>query len=235
MIALHELAVGFRQASKARALFTVSASIAAGGITAILGANGAGKSTCLKTILGFASPLSGSVLIYGLTPHLYRTQATIGYLPESGSLPLGLTSDEFLRRVALAAGLHGEAAAHAITAATHIAAIDFSTTRKIGALSKGMRQRVGLAAALCPMPKVLLLDEPESGLDPMQRTALRQALTRLAGEGMVVLVSSHDFDAVCSYASQILLVRGTRCDVIDDVTSYTPAELVRLIATGGAT
>lgn len=234
MIELRQLMVGYRQSSRARTLFTVSASIAAGGITAILGANGAGKSTCLKTILGFAAPLSGSVMIDGLTPYSYRTHAAIGYLPEGGSLPVGLTSDEFLWKVALAAGLHGEAAAQAIAKATHVAAIDFPTKRVIGALSKGMRQRVGLAAALCPMPQVLLLDEPESGLDPMQRTTLRQSLTRLAGEGMAVLVSSHDFDAVCSYASQILAVRGARCDVIDDVNSLSPAELVRLIASGGS-
>ncbi len=180
MISLHDLTIGFRHGNEVRALFTVSATMSAGRITAILWANGAGKSTCLKTILGFSPPLSGTVLVDGNTPAAYRRHSPIGYLPEGGSLPLSLTVDGFLQRVAFAAGLRGDAGAHAVAVATQLAAIDFPTSRLIGALSKGMRQRVGLSASLCPLPKAVLLDEPESGLDPMQRTTLRQTMSRLA-------------------------------------------------------
>ncbi len=232
MISLRDLKIGFKDRVHWRELFTVSASIAPGRLSAVLGVNGSGKSTFLRTILGFTPQLSGVVEVCGKFPITYRQEEPMGFLPEVGSLPRELPVRAFLQRVALAAGLHESAQAVAINKAAELAAIDFPITTIIGELSKGMRQRVGLAAALCPLPRVLLLDEPESGLDPIQRSALRQTLLRLTSEGMTVLVSSHDFDAVSTYAAQILLVRGSRCDVIDDAQVYSPQDLVRMISAG---
>jgi len=230
MISLNAVGVGFRRASEPHVLFTVTATVHTGSICVILGANGAGKSTLIKSILGFQPVVSGSILVDGLPPIAYRRRLPIGYLPEDGELPRSLTTCEFLRRVAFASGLRANAASCAVADAANTAGLDFSQSSLISTLSKGMKQRVRFAAALVPLPRVLLLDEPETGLDPMQRNVFRSTIRRLACDGMSILVSSHDFEGACTYAQQALVIRGTRCEVIDAVADLSATTLLALIA-----
>jgi ABC-2 type transport system ATP-binding protein len=165
------------------------------GVTGLLGPNGAGKSTLLHMIAGFLPPSRGEVLVGGVAswrnPGVYRT---VGLVPERDSVYQFLTGEEF---VTATARLHklpspGAAAARAIGIVEMADAKD----RRISTYSKGMRQRIKVAAALVHDPQTLLLDEPFNGMDPRQRLHMMDLLHRLGGEGRVILFSSHILEEV---------------------------------------
>lgn len=196
---------GIRKAFGARtALAGVSLEVAAGEAVLLVGRNGAGKTTLLRVATGFLDPDAGSVAIDGIAMAGARTraQARLGYLPEHAPAPGELTVREHLRTRARLKGCGDEA----VTKAMRAAAIEDEGARRIGTLSKGFRQRVGLADALLGDPPLLVLDEPTSGMDPIQTRELRDHLID-AAEERAVLVSSHAVADLEGLAARVAVLR----------------------------
>ena len=178
------------------------------GVTALLGPNGAGKSTLLRVLCGLTAPSRGAVRVLGTSPRgdisLYRR---IGLVPQQESLFEGLTALEFVSVSAELTGIgSGLPAAQAGANALALVELDAADTRPISAYSKGMRQRVKVAAALVHDPELVFLDEPLEGLDPRQRLRMIELFRRLGAEGRTVLVSSHVLDEVEKFGSRVLVI-----------------------------
>jgi ABC-2 type transport system ATP-binding protein len=192
------------------ALRGVSFDIAPGQIVGLLGPNGAGKTTILKILTGYLQPDAGTVKVDGLDvlTHTRKVQARIGYLPENAPLYPELSVQGYLRFMAdLREIPHREQPAR-LSEAIYAAGLQEHLTRPIGTLSKGFRQRVGLAQAILHQPKLLILDEPTVGLDPTQIVEIRRLIRRLA-ERSTVLFSTHilsEVEALCDRA--IILING---------------------------
>ena len=178
------------------------------GVTALLGPNGAGKTTLLRAIGGLTAPSQGSVRVFGDrvrdNPSIYRR---IGFMTEHESVYDFLTGRQF---VELGARLQGVPELDAaVSRAIETVGLTDAQHRKLRGYSRGMRQRMRLAAALVHDPPLLVLDEPLSGTDPAQRLQLSDAIRRLAGEGRTLLVSSHILEEVEGLADRIhLMVSG---------------------------
>ena len=174
------------------------------GITGILGPNGAGKTTLLHMIAGLAKPSEGEVWVLGQptrsNPELYRR---IGVMPEYDALYPFMTGREF---VELAARLQGVEGDDAVDEAVRSVDLVDAQDRAVGTYSRGMRQRIRLAATLVHQPDVLVLDEPLNGTDPRQRLEFSDLVERLAAEGKTILISSHILEEVELLAQRILLV-----------------------------
>ena len=186
------------------------------GITGLLGPNGAGKTTLLHLITGLAAPSEGSVSVLGETvrnkPELYRR---IGVMTEKEAVYGFLTGREFLESTARMRGL--SPIAPAVDRALEISAMADAQYRRLGAYSRGMRQRIRLAAALVHDPQVLILDEPLSGTDPRQRLQFHEAMVRFAQQGRTVLVSSHILEEVEVLADSIALMVSGRLAAVGDI------------------
>jgi ABC-2 type transport system ATP-binding protein len=181
------------------------------GITGLLGPNGAGKSTFMKLITGQLRASKGSVQVLGEpiwgNPALY---ARIGFCPEQDAFYDRMTGGEWVTALARLAGLSAPAAAAA--AARAIAAVDLTEAagKKIGAYSKGMRQRIKLAQSIVHDPELLILDEPLSGMDPLMRRRTIRLIKDWARAGRSVLVSSHILHEIEAMTSNILLINNGR-------------------------
>ena len=178
------------------------------GVTALLGPNGAGKTTLLRTIAGLTATSQGTVRIFGEpvrgNPGLYRR---IGYMPEHESVYDFLTGRQFVELNARLQGL--EDLRGAVTRAIETVDLVEAQDRRLHTYSRGMRQRMRLAATLVHDPPLLLLDEPLSGTDPAQRLHLQAVIRRLGAEGRTILVSSHILEEVDELADRIhLMVSG---------------------------
>jgi ABC-2 type transport system ATP-binding protein len=179
------------------------------GVTGLLGPNGAGKSTVLHLIAGFLPPSRGTLTVGGRptwrNPDIYKT---VGLVPERDSVYAFLTGAEFVRATAR---LHKLADPEAATRRA-IGIVDMAAAqdRKISTYSKGMRQRIKVAAALVHDPEVLLLDEPFNGMDPRQRLHMMDLLTRLGAEGRTILLSSHILEEVERLAGTIQVIVSGR-------------------------
>ena len=161
-----------------KALDGVSLEIKSGQITGLLGPNGAGKSTLMKIITGSVIPDTGSVMVNGVDvlKEPLKVQRVLGYLPEHNPQYLELYIKEYLEYVASIYKVDTSRVSQVID----MVVLGPEQHKKIGALSKGYRQRVGLAAALIPDPEILILDEPTSGLDPAQLVEIRALLREVA-------------------------------------------------------
>ena len=180
------------------------------GIVGLLGPNGAGKSTLMKIITCFIPPTSGSVSVEGhdVMDDPMAVKRIVGYLPEHNPLYLDMYVREYLEFVAGVHQLKGEAAKKRIEAMIDETGLGLEAHKKIGALSKGYRQRVGLAQAMMHDPQVLILDEPTSGLDPNQLIDIRNLISSL-GKEKTVLLSTHimqEVEAICERA--IIINKG---------------------------
>ena len=177
------------------------------GITGLLGPNGAGKTTLMRAISGMLPLNAGTVRVDGLDPRARReVQRFIALVPEEDTDPSVLSARQLVRYTAALHGVRDRAAPErALRAVGLLDAAD----RRVGGFSKGMRQRAKVAAALVSDPRVLVLDEPLNGADPVQRKALIELFQRLGDEGRTVIVSSHILHEVERLAPrQIVLVRG---------------------------
>ena len=186
------------------------------GITGLLGPNGAGKTTLLHLITGLAAPSEGSVSVLGEparnNPGLYRR---IGVMTEKEAVYGFLTGREFLESTARMRGL--SPIAPAVDRALEISGMADAQSRRLGGYSRGMRQRIRLAAALVHDPEVLILDEPLSGTDPRQRLQFHEAMVRFAQQGRTVLVSSHILEEVEVLAESIVLMVSGRLAAVGDI------------------
>lgn len=189
------------------ALHDVSFEVRKGTVAAFLGPNGAGKSTTMKILTGFSSPTSGRAEVLGFDPSDADTRIELarrlGYLPESGPLYRDMTPQESLEFVASIRKLDGSA--KRIDSVVSRCAIGEVLHKPIDKLSKGFRQRVGMAQALLHDPEVLILDEPTSGLDPLQIREVR-ALIRELGQEKTILLSTHILQEVEAVADDVVFV-----------------------------
>lgn len=202
---------------KQKALDQVSLSISEGEIIGLLGPNGAGKSTLMKIISCFLPPTSGEVSVNGadIFGQSLEVRKKVGYLPENNPLYTDLYIREYLQFVAEVYGL-GKQAKERVEEMIQLTGLTAEKGKKIGALSRGYRQRVGLAQALIHDPEVLILDEPTSGLDPNQLLEIRELIRQL-GRKKTVMLSTHimqEVEAVCSRA--VIIDKGKI--VADDKT-----------------
>lgn len=169
------------------ALRGLTLSIPRGAAFGLIGPNGAGKTTFIKLLLGVVRPTSGDVTVLGGDPQDTAVRARVGYLPERMHLPVALRALDFLKSVATLKGLSlrdGELRAL-------LERVGLTSTLRIGQFSKGMRQRLGLAAAMVGSPELLILDEPTDGIDPVGRTEVRELLLAEKARGATILLNSH--------------------------------------------
>src|SRR5210317_1474944 len=190
-----------------KALNEVTLTIEKGQITGLLGPNGAGKSTLMKIITGAILPTSGTAEVNGIdvVASPLQVQQSLGYLPEHNPQYLELFVREYLEYVAQ---LY-KVAKKRIPTVIAQTVLGPEQHKKIGALSKGYRQRVGLAAALIPDPQILILDEPTTGLDPAQLVEIRALLREVAQE-KTVLFSTHIMQEVVELCSSCIFLKSGR-------------------------
>ncbi len=193
------------------AVENISFSISEGQIVAFLGPNGAGKSTTMKILTGFLAASQGKALIAGRDIHEDRLEAsrTLGYLPENGPLYLEMTPLELLQFFGEARGLQGSELKRRIDFVGEQYSLDEVMEKPIGKLSKGYRQRVGLAQAMMHDPEVLIMDEPTAGLDPNQIHDFRDSIKEL-GKKKTILISTHILQEVDAVADRVLFVHDGR-------------------------
>jgi ABC-2 type transport system ATP-binding protein len=202
---------------KQKALDAVSFEIKTGEIVGFLGPNGAGKSTMMKILTCFLPQTSGKASVYGfdIEEQSIEVRRNIGYLPEHNPLYHDMYVKEYLEFIC---GLH-----HLDKVPSRIAnmiektGLQVEQKKKIGALSKGYRQRVGLAQALIHDPKVLILDEPTTGLDPNQLAEIRSLITEI-GKEKTVMLSTHIMQEVEAICSRVIIVNKGKI-VADDITA----------------
>jgi ABC-2 type transport system ATP-binding protein len=183
----------------------VDLTVNAGDVYGYLGPNGAGKTTCLRMMLGLIRPTAGTVRLFGRDP-----QETVQALDGVAGFVEAPTFYPYLtgrRNLELLAGFDGGDAADRIAQALEIVDLTDRARDKIGGYSHGMRQRIGIAAALLRDPKLLLLDEPATGLDPAGMRDMRLLIRRLADQGMTVLLSSHLLAEVEELCNRVAIVR----------------------------
>ena len=185
----------------------LSFEISSDGVYGFLGPNGAGKSTTMNIMTGCLSATSGTVKISGYDIYEQPKEAKrrIGYLPEQPPLYLGETPEEYLRFVGEAKGLRGGTLRRQMEEVIAETGIGEMRGRCIDALSKGYRQRVGIAQALLGTPEIVILDEPTVGLDPLQILEIRSLIASL-GRSRTVLISSHILSEVQTMCSKILII-----------------------------
>ncbi|MCL5997860.1 MAG: ABC transporter ATP-binding protein [Chloroflexi bacterium] len=224
-----------KQYGDVQALRGVSFEVSAGEIVGLLGPNGAGKTTIIKILTGYLQPDEGDVQIDGLDvlTNPREVQTRIGYLPENAPLYPELTVQAYLKLIADLRQVPLVEQAVRISEAVRATALETFLTRPIGKLSKGMRQRVGLAQAILHQPKLLILDEPTVGLDPTQIVEVRRLIRRLA-QHSTVLFSSHilsEVEALCHRA--IIIMNGRiRSDArLADLEATDNAILVLALST----
>ena len=202
------------------ALRGVSLEVGEGELVGLLGPNGAGKSTLVKIACGLVRPTAGTATIGGAPAGSPEAHRSLGYLAELFRFPDWLTADELLGMHQRLAGTEGGAAERArLLEAVGLAE---AAQRRVGAMSKGMQQRLGIAQAMVGGPRVPLLDEPTSALDPAGRRTVRRLLEDLRGRGVAVLLNSHllsEVELVCDRVA--IIARG------ELVAAGTPEELSR--------
>ncbi|HEX4132603.1 MAG TPA: ABC transporter ATP-binding protein [Pirellulales bacterium] len=203
------------------AIENVSFQIRQGEVVAFLGPNGAGKSTTMKLLTGYLAPSAGVARIAGhdMASDRLAGSKRLGYLPENGPLYPDMTPRTLLEFFADARGMRGNYRHQRIAAVVEQCALGSVIGKAISKLSKGFRQRVGMAQALLHEPDVLILDEPTAGLDPNQIREVRETLRRL-GENKTILLSTHILQEVEAVASRVLFISEGRLKF-----DGTPAEL----------
>lgn len=195
-----------------RALHGVSLEIEAGGITALVGPNGAGKTTLMRCLAALERPAAGRLWVEGidLSQDPRAVHRVLGYLSDFFGLYNDLSVGQCLLYRGLAQGLEESRARKAADKAAERVRLQDRMKQKAGALSRGLRQRLGIAQAILHEPRFVILDEPASGLDPEARDDLASLLRELRGQGMTLLVSSHILSELSDYASEMLLLEEGR-------------------------
>ncbi|GAA3397800.1 ABC transporter ATP-binding protein [Cryptosporangium minutisporangium] len=217
----------------------VSGTDSAGGVVGLVGANGAGKSTFLKIVLGLLPPSSGSIQVLGLDPTVDGdlVRARVGYMPEYDCLPPDLSAAELVTHLGRMSGLPKTIARERASETLRHVGLYEERYRQIGGYSTGMKQRVKLAQALVHDPDLLLLDEPTNGLDPAGRDAMLDLVRRIGTEfGITVVICSHllgEIERICDYLVALDGGRLLRADRVDAMTAGQD-ELAIEVDTGAA-
>lgn len=193
------------------AIRDVTFSVPTGQVCAFLGPNGAGKSTTMKMLAGFLSPNRGEAIIAGHNVATDRIKASehLGYLPENGPLYVEMTPEGLLNYIGEVRGLSGSVLANRLAWVAEKCSLGEVWRKPIAKLSRGFRQRVGMAHAMLHDPDVLILDEPTSGLDPNQVHGVRELITELA-KTKTILLSTHILQEVRAVCTRVVLINSGR-------------------------
>ena len=192
------------------ALDDVSFTVAEGSITALVGPNGAGKTTLMRCICALQTPMQGSILVNGIDviENPREAHSNIGYLSDNFGLYDSMSVEDSLLYVACSRISDVAVAEKAVQNVISLCGINSFYESEVSKLSRGMRQRVGIAQAIIHQPKLLILDEPASGLDPEARYELSQLMRNLKQTGMTILVSSHILAELEDYSTDMLIMNG---------------------------
>ena len=205
-----------------KAVDSISFQVSKGEIVGFLGPNGAGKSTTMKILTGYLGQDGGEAKVCGISvkEHPLETKKKIGYLPEANPLYPDMYVREYLDFIA---DVHHVADKKArIEAVIHLVGLSVESNKRLGQLSKGYKQRVGLAAALIHDPEVLILDEPTSGLDPNQIIEIRDVIKRL-GKDKTVLFSSHILQEVEALCDRVVIINRGKLVADSSISSLRTA------------
>ena len=210
------------------ALKDVSFSVEPGQVYGFIGPNGAGKSTTIKVLTGLLNYDSGTVLVNGISPRDVKSRRYIGYSPEQPYFYDYLTGRELLRFYGKLVGLDGAELEKRIGWALDLLHANKDwIDRRLRSYSKGMMQRVGIAQAILGKPKLLILDEPMSGLDPMGRRDVREAIMELNRDGVTIFYSSHllsDVESISHKVAMIVDGKIVREGTVDEITESCGVE-----------
>jgi ABC-2 type transport system ATP-binding protein len=216
MIALDSVTKNFNTFT---AVDNINCRIHKGEYFALLGPNGAGKTTVVRMLLDFIKPSSGSITIDGIPVCNPEARKRIGYLAENHMIPPHLSGVEYLRRHAALIELGGKDALMEVDRLLEVVSMKGREKEKSAAYSKGMKQRIGLAAALIGQPKLLILDEPVTGLDPIGIRDVRIILERLRDNGVTVFLKSHLLSEVEKTCRTLAIMNNGKILVKDSIDS----------------
>ena len=207
---------------KQKAVNDITFEVSPGDILGFLGPNGAGKSTTMKIATGYIPPSAGSVSVMGhdVVEQSKEVRRNIGYLPEHNPLYLDMYVHEYLGFIGSLHKLRGSQLRQRVAEMVELCGLSLEQNKRIGALSKGYRQRVGLAQALVHDPKVLILDEPTTGLDPNQLVEIRNLIKQVSQEKTVIF-STHIMQEVKALCNRVIIINRGEIVVDDKVESLT--------------
>ncbi len=191
-----------------------------GEVFGFLGPNGAGKTTSIKMLLGLARPTSGSASLLGWPISDPRSRARVGFLPEHFRFHEWLRADEFLDLHGRLHHLSPEVRRRRVDELLELVGLSEARTRRLGAFSKGMLQRIGLAQALIHSPALVFLDEPTSGLDPLGRRLVRDIIRRLREEGTTVFINSHLLSEVEVTCTRVAFITAGRVRLVTELHGH---------------
>lgn len=210
----------------------VSLNIAQGEVYGLIGPNGSGKSTVMKMLVGLLAPHEGSCRVFGLPATAAANRREIGFLPENPYFYKFLTGEETLRFYGRLCGLSGGALRQRVAELLGLVGLENAAQRRLSGYSKGMLQRIGLAQALVQKPRLLVLDEPTAGVDPIGSRVIRDIIISLKEQGMTVFLCSHLLEQVQEVCDRVgilyqgnLIAEGTIAELTDD--SHTQEMLLR--------
>lgn len=244
---LHEVvkdfAIGVR-GLKLRAVDHLTLRVEPGQIYGLLGPNGSGKSTTIKLVLGLLRPGAGWCRVFGVASDRVAARHDVGYLPESPYFYRHLTGRELVRFYARLCGMGGTRLQERMEEVLALVGMNEAADRRVGTYSKGMLQRIGLAQALVHDPRLLILDEPTAGVDPVGSAEIAALILKLKAEGRTVLITSHllgQIEDLCDRVAILnrgrLILEGAVLDLVGRadrqalvVESLSPAELEELRA-----
>ena len=230
MIEVSHLVKSYREL---KAVQDISFQVATGEILGFLGPNGAGKTTTMRMVTGAIPPTSGSIKVDGLDVFEapLEVKRRIGYLPETPPLYTDMTVRSYLRFVAEIKGVKSKARDGEVDRVAGLTNCIQYIERVIGNLSKGQRQRVGIAQALLGDPPVLILDEPTSGLDPAQQREVRDLIKGLAGKHTIIL-STHILSEVTATCQKVLIVASGKVVAYDTLEGLQKSHAGQMTADG---
>lgn len=221
IITVSNLSKSFRR-KKIKAVQDVSFAVEQGEVFGLIGPNGAGKTTIMACLLALLKPSSGEIKIDGKSPYDFDIKQLIGFLPERPCYNRWMNIHQFLAYHHMLSGRKAPEREKDIKDALAAVELDIDPTkRKIKELSRGMLQRVGLAQAVIGRPKIIFLDEPTSGMDPLGFIMIRKLLMRFKEEGTTAIVNSHHLLEVEKVCDRIAFIRGGKIETLGSIESFS--------------
>ena len=193
-----------------RAVDDVSLRILPGEVYGLIGPNGSGKSTTMKALLGLVAPSAGSCAIFGKDSLRVDSRHEVGFLPENPYFYKHLSGAETLRFYGKLCGMRGRELAERVSELLALVDLESARDRRLGGYSKGMLQRIGLAQALVQDPRLLILDEPTAGVDPLGSRQIRDLIFKLRERGITVILVEHDMSMVMRLSHEVLVLHNGR-------------------------
>ena len=223
---------------KLRAVEELDLEVGHNQIYGLLGPNGSGKSTTIKVILGLLQASTGSCFIYGKPSHRVAARRSVGFLPEAPYFYRYLTGRELVRHYARICGVPRDGLDQAVESVIELVGLSEAADRRVGTYSKGMLQRIGLAQAIVHDPRLVILDEPTAGVDPIGAAAIADIVRKLKRRGKTILLSSHllaQIEGLCDRVAILHRGRLVREGRIEDLVQEkdTDALVVRGLSAAG--